>query len=78
MEIEILKIAGPLGLSLLIIWKIVDKFLNTINNHMVHDQALHEKTIEAMNKLGDTIQSMEHTQQENTRVMESVLEFLKK
>ena len=76
LSLDLIKVASPLALALIVIWLIVKQFLIVITNHLVHDQELHEKTIEAMNKLGDTIQSMEATQKENTRVMDNVLSFL--
>lgn len=87
MELEILKTASPLALALIVIWFIVKQFLvsldkqredfnKTIQNHLAHDMELHQDTIKTMNKLGDTIQSLENTQKENTRVMDNVLSFL--
>ena len=82
MEAELLKIAGPLGLSIAIIWFIVRAFLGSIkeqrtdfmkiiSNHMEHDLELHQKTIEALDKITDS-------QKDNTLVMRELLNFLKK
>ena len=82
MEIELLKIAGPLGLAIAIIWFIVkaflisikeqrDSFMKIVSNHMEHDIEIHEKTIEAMNQ-------MKESQKDNSLVIRELLNFLKK
>ena len=82
MEIELLKIGGPLALALVIIWFIVraflkevsdqrDDFMLVITNHLKHDVELHEKVSDSINRLNEA-------QRENTSIMKTLMSFLKK
>ena len=85
---EYLKIGGTLGLALIIIWQIVkanllalkqqrESFTKILENHLVHDQELHEKTIEAMDKLAATQEKNTTAQEANALLMREMLNFLK-
>lgn len=80
MELEALKIGGPLALALIVILIIVREFLKwttnrdteftkIITNHIQHDLDLHEKTIEVMNEMKDA-------QREQSQVNSRLLDFL--